>query len=258
MAGDVRARSGRMLSTTMARSLAFAAVLLAAAAAFAADAGDRRPFRTITVSGEGEASGAPDVAITTLGVEVLDPKVGPAIADGNARMRAVLAAVERAGVPARDVRTTELSISFEQNPNPPRAAGETDARPAGSYRVRNMAQITIRDLGRASAVLDAAVGAGANALSGIAFAIENPAPLRAKAREAAVADARARAEALARASGVSVGSVVSISESAGGPVPRPMLARAMAPMEGGPPVASGELSERAEIEVVFEIAPRVP
>lgn len=241
--------------------VALAAVLAAPAgsrSAAADDAAPNRPIRTITVSGEGDASGTPDVAVTTLGVEALDPNVGPAVADANARMRAVLDAVKRAGVAARDVRTVEFSIGFEQNPPPPRAAGEPEARPTGSYRVRNVAQITIRDLARASAVLDAAVGAGANTVSGIAFTIEDATPLRAKAREAAVADARSRAEALARASGVAVGPVVSISENGGGPVPRPMLARTIAPMEAGAPVESGQLSEHAQVEVVYEIAPRGP
>jgi len=239
--------------------LLLAAALVFAAPGRAADDAGAAPasrLRTITVSGEGEASGAPDVAVTTLGVEALDPKLGDAISDTSRRMRAVLDAVKRAGVAARDVRTVEYSVNFEQNPPPPRSSGE---RPSGVYRVRNTAQVTIRDLPRAGEVLDAAVAAGANAVSGIAFTIEEPAPLRARAREAAVADARARAEALARASGVAVGSVVSISESSGSPVPRPMLARAMASVApGAPPIEAGELTERAEVEIVFEIGKRGP
>ncbi|HET9793094.1 MAG TPA: SIMPL domain-containing protein [Thermoanaerobaculia bacterium] len=236
-------------------------LVLVAGAATADDPPDRPSAerrRTITVFGEGEASGAPDVAVTTLGVEALDPKLAAAVSDANRRMRSVLEAIKRAGIASRDIRTVEYSINFEQNPTPPRAAGEPEGRPSGSYRVRNTVQVTIRDLPRAGDVLDGAVAAGANAVSGIAFTIENPGPLRARAREAAVADARARAEALARASGVAVGPVVSISESSGGPVPRPMMARAMASMAPAPPIESGELSERAQVEIVFEISPRGP
>jgi len=235
---------------------AAAASVPAARAADDAGAASAPRLRTITVAGEGEASGAPDVAVTTLGVEALDPKLGDDIADASRRMKAVLDAVKRAGVAARDVRTVEYSVNFEQNPPPPRSSG---GRPSGNYRVRNMAQLTIRDLPRSGEVLDAAASAGANEISGIAFTIEDPAPLRARAREAAVADARARAEALARASGVGVGAVVSISESAGASVPRPMLARAMASVApGAPPIESGELTERAEVEIVFEIGKRSP
>ncbi len=240
----------------------FPALLLAAAIASfpaIARAADEAPprLRTITVSGEGEATGAPDVAVTALGVEALDPKLGDAISDTSRRMRAVLEAVKRAGVAPRDIRTVEYSVNFEQNPPPP---GSSDGRPSGNYRVRNTAQVTIRDLSRAGDALDAAVAAGANVVSGISFTIEDPAALRARAREAAVADARSRAEALARASGVAVGPVVSISENpGGGPVPRPMLARAMASVApGAPPIESGELTERSEVEIVFEIGKRGP
>lgn len=241
-------------------ALLLAGALLAgsARAVRAADAPDarerRRPLRTITVVGEGEASGAPDIAVTTLGVEAVAPKVGPAVADANVRMRTILDAVKRSGVASKDIRTADFSIYFEQNPMPPRTEGEAAARPSGNYHVRNSVQVTIRDLPRASDVLDAAIGAGANAVSGISFTIENPAPLRAKAREAAITDARARAEALAHASGVAVGPVVSISESSGGGVPRPMAARAMA-MAAAPPIESGELAERVQIEAVYEIVP---
>jgi uncharacterized protein YggE len=166
-------------------------------------------------------------------------------------MNTLLAAVRRAGVADRDIRTTEFSVYFEQDPTPPRPGNAAPV--SGRYHVRNSVEITIRDLARASDVLDAALAAGGNSASGIAFAIDDPAPLRARAREAAVADAHARAVALARAAGVALGPVLSISESVNAG-PRPMAARAMA-MSAGPPVEAGELGETAQVEVVYEIAP---
>jgi uncharacterized protein YggE len=207
--------------------------------------------RTITVLGEGEARGKPDIARAMVGVEATAAKVGPALQDANGRMNTLLAAVRRAGVADRDIRTTEFSVYFEQDPTPPRAGNAAPV--SGRYHVRNSVEITIRDLARASDVLDAALAAGGNSASGIAFAIGDPAPLRARAREAAVADAHGRAEALARAAGVVLGPVMSISES-GNAGPRPMAARAMA-MSAGPPVEAGELGETAQVEVVYEIAP---
>jgi len=241
----------------------FAAFLLAgfvagtAPMARAQEEPTRREFgrgpRTITVLGEGEARGKPDVARASLGVEAAAEKVGPALADANARMRALLAAIRRAGVADRDIRTTDFSVYFEQDPVPLRAG---DASRSGHYHVRNAVDVTIRDLARASDVLDAALAAGGNAASGISFAIDDPAPLRATARQAAVADARSRAEALAHAAGVAVGAVLSISEE-GSPGPRPMLTRAMA-ASAGPPVEAGELSETAQVQVVYEIVPEAP
>jgi len=212
------------------------------------------PRRTITVAGEGEARGKPDIARATLGVDATAGKVGAALQDANARMGALLAAVRRAGVADKDIRTTDFSVYFEQDPPPPRP--ENSARPSGRYHVRNAVEITIRELARASDVLDAALGAGGNAASGLSFAIGDPTPLRARAREDAVADARRRAEALARAAGVALGPVLSISEGASAGQ-RPMAARMMS-MSAGPPVEAGELAESAQVEIVYEIAPGSP
>lgn len=245
-------RSGKLA----ARLRPFFAGAFFLAAAIAAASPPEPPLRTITVAGEGEATGVPDVAITTLGVDASAPKAGSAVADASARMKAVVDALRRARVADRDIRTEEFSVFFESDPNPPRSENPP-ARPAGSYRVRNTVQVTIRDIVRASEVLDAALAAGANAVSGIRFTIEDPASLRTKARERAVADSRSRAEALARASGVAVGPVVSITEGSGGFTPRPMAARTMA-MESAPPIEAGELAERVQIEAVYEIVPVGP
>lgn len=232
-----------------------AALIAAGSPARAQDSPAHHEFpprpRTITVLGEGEARGKPDIARASVGVEAAAGKVGPALQDANARMSALLAAIRRAGVADKDIRTTDFSVFFEQDPAPPRAG---DASPVpGRYHVRNSVEVTIRDLARASDVLDAALAAGGNSASGISFAIGDPAPLRARAREAAVTDARGRAEALARAAGVALGPVLSISE-AGNAGPRPMAARAMA-MSAGPPIEAGELGESAQVEVVYEIVP---
>jgi len=212
------------------------------------------PRRTITVTGEGEARGKPDIARATVGVDATAVKVGTALQEANTRMDALLAAVRRAGVGDKDIRTTDFSVYFEQDPTPPRAGDS--GRSSGRYHVRNAVEITIRDLARASDVLDAALAAGGNAASGLSFAIGDPAPLRARAREDAVADARKRAEALARAAGVALGPVLSISEGTGAG-PRPMAPRMMA-MSAGPPVEAGELAESAQVEIVWAIAPAPP
>jgi hypothetical protein len=73
----------------------------------------------------------------------------------------------------------------------------------------------------------------------------------AKARANAVDDARAKAEIYAKAAGVSLGPILSISESDSGN-PRPVfMARAVAaPL---PPVANGEESVSATVSIVWEI-----
>jgi len=164
-------------------------------------------------------------------------------------MTAVVAALRKAGIGARDIRTADFSVNFERPPEQPPQPGQ--------YVVRNVVEVVIRDRDRVGDVLDGALAAGANDVFGISFSIDDPRPLRAKARDAAVADARARAEGLARASGVALGPLLSLSEEGGGSSPRPVAMRAMS-LAAGPPIESGELTMTAQVQAVYEIAPSSP
>ncbi|MGH9440846.1 MAG: SIMPL domain-containing protein [Thermoanaerobaculia bacterium] len=229
--------------------LAVVAFVLAGGSSRAADPAaprhDSSRVRTISVIGEGDATGTPDVARAGLGVEVRSSRAGVAVAEANTHMTAVVSALKKAGVAAKDIRTTDFSVDFERPPEP--------SPEAGQYRVRNVVEVTIRDRDRAGVVLDAALSSGANDVFGISFSIEDPSPLREKAREAAVADARSRAEGLARAGGVGLGPLLSLSEE-GSSSPRPVAIRAMA-MSAGPPIESGDLTVSAQVRAVYEIAP---
>jgi hypothetical protein len=112
--------------------------------------------------------------------------------------------------------------------------------------------VRLEDIGKLGVALDALVVAGANQMNGISFAIQNTAPLLEKARIQAIADARARAETYAKAAGVSLGPILSISESTMA-APRPMYRMAAEFAAPPPPVAAGEQSVTADVSVVWEI-----
>mgnify|MGYP001547363658 CR=1 FL=1 len=79
------------------------------------------------------------------------------------------------------------------------------------------------------------------------------AALLAEARQAAVADARAKAETYAKAAGVTLGQILSISED-GGATPRPLYApMPMLRAANAVPVAAGEQSIIANIQIVWAI-----
>ena len=85
-------------------------------------------------------------------------------------------------------------------------------------------------------MLDRAIAAGANEMSGIEFVVSEQSKLLDKARAEAIADARRKAELYANAAGTKVGRVVAITEE--GAVPRrrsPMQTRAR---RGAAPVAA--------------------
>jgi uncharacterized protein YggE len=221
----------------------FAAVLLlisaAAAPALAADA------HTISMSGHGEAKAAPDLVTVNAGVTTSAATAAAALSANTARMKQVFAALEKMGVPQKDIQTMNFSVS-PQYSNP---QGNEGPRLTG-YQVNNQVRLRLDDVAGLGKALDALAAAGANHMNGIDFAIQDPAPLLAKARADAIADARLRAETYARAAGVTLGPILSISE--GGEGPRPMY-RMMAMAPAPVPVAAGEETISADVAVVWEI-----
>ena len=245
------------------------------------------PTRGITVNGVGKASGKPNIARSTVGVEARAATAEDAIGEVNARMSRVIAAIKQAGVAEADIRTANLSLNFERSYEPPRpvemgpasapsvaptmapsvatppgkgkplvAKAEPSAAlvklPQGFYNAANSVEITIRNLDVAGKVLSAATAAGADQLYGIRFEIEDPSTLQGEARQKAVADARTRAERLAQLAGLKLGPAVSIVEldgGAGGPI---MPMASMARMEAAP-VERGELTVTSTVQIVYAL-----
>lgn len=218
------------------------ALLVAGALSFPALAADPH---TITMTGHGEVKAVPDTAIVNAGVTTNAPTAAAALSANSVRMNQVIEALKKLGIPDRNIQTTGLSV-FPQytngdNNNPRRLTG---------YQVNNQVSVRLADASRAGAMVDTLVSAGTNQMNGISFDLSEPAPLLEKARTQAVADARTRAETYAKAAGVTLGPIVSISESDEAQ-PRPMF-RAMA-LAAPVPIAPGEQGVTADVTVVWEI-----
>ena len=151
--------------------------------------------------------------------------------------------------------TARSGATTRVEPMPPAPPGPPDGRRRTElvYRVSNMLQVTLRDLGKVGEVLNKAVQAGANQAWGVSFEIEDEKPLAQQARGEAVANARKQASELAQLAGVRLGHIVSImDEDSGGFVPMPAMGLARAEMSKVP-IESGELMVRHRVRVVFAI-----
>jgi uncharacterized protein len=220
--------------------LSAALTLPVAAPAFAEDV----MTATISVTGEGVVEAAPDLATVMIGVTTQGDTAAAALAANSAALDGVMAQLTASGIAPRDLQTSNLSV----NPN---WTGYDSSTPTISgYVATNMLTVRIRALDSLGTVLDAAVTDGANTLNGVTFGLADPTPVMNEARKEAVADARARAELLAAAAGVTLGKIVSISESGGAASPMPMF-RAEA---SAVPVAEGELGVTAMVTIVYQIA----
>jgi uncharacterized protein YggE len=203
----------------------------------------------ISVSGTGDASGAPDLALLDLGVSTEGKTVKEARDSAATAMNAVSDAVKGDGVAEKDVQTRQFSIEPEyQYPD-----GKQELI---GFRVTNIVEVKVRDLDRVGEVIDDVAAAGGDVVQvqSLSFTIEKPETLRAQARKDAMADARTRAEDLAELAGVKLGKPISVTESASAP-PTPFSERATMGAGGqeATPIQPGELEVSVTVDVLYAI-----
>lgn len=229
--------------------IAAAASLFACAAspeAAAQNTGDAP--RTITVTGQGSALAAPDMAIISIGVQTQGDTAAAALRQNSTEMAATIKKLKSLGIADRDLQTSGLSVNprynYDKNRSNPEIVG---------FNASNMITVRLRDLDKAGRVIDQAVQSGANSLGGISFTFADPQPLQEKARKDAVAKARANAELLTEAAGVDLGPVLTIQDGyVSAPSPRPMAAR-MESADMAVPIQAGEAAVTATVSIVYQI-----
>src|SRR5207249_10940795 len=192
--------------------------------------------RLISVRGVGRVAVKPDTAVVRVGAEMRAPALADATADVARRSAAVIERVKALGVAERDITTVTYSI----DPIPAPRRTDEDPTRIVAYRVVNVVQVKIRDLGATGRILDSAVAAGANTISGLQFTVDDPSRPEAEARALAVKAAAATAGQLAAAAGVSLGALVALTEDqAAHPVVPRMTMATMGAAAG--PVESGQI-----------------
>lgn len=233
---------GALLATTWAAPAAYAQAPTAGDTMFHAT--------TLNISAFGESRVAPDMASIGLGVNTDAPTAAQALSANAAEMSKVMAALTAAGIAAKDIKTSNLSLNaqydYEAN-QPPRMRG---------YQASNSVTVIVHDLTRLGQAIDATVKAGANQVNGISFGVSDPGAAEDAARQKAVKALMAKASLYAIASGYKVARLVSLSEGGGYQAPQPMPMMAMARMEkdSASPVSAGEMSLRIDVSAVYELS----
>ena len=233
-------------------ALAAALLLLAAApAALAQPAPDDFNHTTLDVSATGEVKAQPDMASIVLGVSSAAPTAAAA-AQANARqMGQVLAAVRKAGMSDRDIRTNGVDLNpdytYADN-QPPKLAG---------YKAVNTVTVTVNDLTKLGPLIDAIAAAGANEINGVTFGLKDPQAVSDEARRKAVKALQDKAQLYAQAAGYHIQRLVVLRETGGDAPPVFPRARAVFAMAKAPaptPVEPGDLTIQASVSAIFELA----
>src|SRR5437868_5158242 len=192
-----------MLGMKLLVALALAVALLAGGADAATNAGSGD---TVTVVGTGTVTAVPDQAEFDFSVQTKATTAATALSRNAADTKAVIAAVEGAGVAAANIQTTQVSLDPVMS---------NDGTSIVGYTASDSIAVTKLGFGKAGSVVDAAVGAGANGVSGPSLSLSSQDALYDSALKAAVAQAKTKAQALADAAGRTLGGVVSIVEGGG-------------------------------------------
>ena len=231
--------------------LARIALLVAAGVAVAAFAGVFQPVGAhsapadtssggITVLGTGFTNVTPDRASFAFGTVSQAATASAALAASSQSVARVIAALKKAGVAQADIQTAEVSLSPRMNNSGDDIVG---------YTASNTVTATIKKIGDAGDVVDAAVGAGANQVSGPNLLASDQDAAYRNALKSAVAQARAKAETLAAAANGTLGTITSMVEG-GGAIPMPLAAGAK---DSSVPIEPGTQKIEATVSVTFAL-----
>ncbi|MBZ6379473.1 hypothetical protein B5C34_07610 [Pacificimonas flava] len=218
----------------------------------------------LQVRARGEAVAVPDVAVFSVGITTTGDTARQAIDENSALASKIADTLDRMEVAPRDIQTRSVSVQpeFER--------GERGAQTAAprilGYVANNSVTVRLRDLDKAPDILDALFEAGANTVNGPSFQLEEgEEEVLSLARRDAVRQALAEARAYAEGFGMSVASILRISDS--GPLgvsatdvitvtgSRVQNYEMAVPAPPPPPLAQGEITRSAQLYVDFLLVP---
>ncbi len=250
-------------------AVAAAAVLGGQPAAAAPADACREPPRTIALEGLSEVKAQPDVAYVRVSVERKAKTAGEARRLAEQAVSAFAEGLKTGKNTGPLFEKDDAFLRAESISVRPEYFYEnrSNERKLSGYLGTRAAVVRLKNFDLISEVLDAAMKAGINAVSDVYYEVEDPKPVKERARREAVSDAMAKAAQIAETLGVKLGRVRSVTYGAGrdGFEPRPYRAvsnmRAMAvaadtvagSAEEGGVYAPDSLKFTDSVSVVFTI-----
>lgn len=163
-------------------------------------------YRSLFINGNGKAEVIPDIAYVNIGVHTEAETAVTAVSMNNSKSQKVLDALVELGVLAKDLRTSNFSITTLQKTDP-----ETGQLVGTVYAVDNNVIVTVRDLPKLGDLLDKSIQAGANNINNVTFDLSDNSESLKTARTKALEDAVKQANDIAEAAGITLGDIQNIS-----------------------------------------------
>ncbi len=218
-------------------------------------------FSRAVVMGEANVRAQPDTAIVVLSVVTQSGQAVNAQQENARKSEAVKRAVQTAAGANPEIKTSDYSLE------PQRSYRQNKLPTIIGYEACNTVTVTMSDLDKVGAAIDAASQAGANSVENISFILRENNPARSQTLADATRQAMSKAQSMAQALNGRIVRVVEMQE--GGTTNRPLTttadsldyaeARASANMSGmakrvyATPVEAGSLNVKSQVQLVVEI-----
>jgi uncharacterized protein YggE len=204
--------------------------------------------RTIVVSATGQASVSPDMGYVTYQVVTESNSAQDAQQKNQEKSDAIAQAIVALGVEEKDLVTVDYSLG-------PDYEYINNRQTLRAYVCRNTVKITVRDIARIGAVMEAAVPDNGSQLQAVSFDVSDKTAAYAAALGDGVIKAKSKAEAMAAAGGVVLGEVVTLTDSIGYD-PYPIYENAAkqelaADLARG--ISTGDLTVTVQVSAVYRI-----
>lgn len=202
------------------------------------------------VSGEGKVWVTPDIAKITVGVEESGSSLSAVQESVNTKSQSLTEAIKGMDIEKEDIKTTSYNLYPEYDYS-------SSIRRITGYRVSVAYEITIRDFDKINELITTATSTGANMEGEVSFELNYDSQKEKldEARKMAVDDAKSKAQGLASAAGITLGSIINISENQTGGGIVPVYANDALKLEGAVGMTSPSIETgQTEIEVTVNLS----
>ncbi|MGO8932472.1 MAG: SIMPL domain-containing protein [Terracidiphilus sp.] len=201
--------------------------------------------RTLAVTGSDSISVEPEIAVLHIGFDTQPEDAKSAYADGARASNAIIEAIKQAGIPEDAIHSESQYL-------------DRDWSKPHKFKLSQQWTVKVKPV-RAAEILDIAVTAGATSSGQIEWTVEDEKALEAEALDRAASRARQDAVVLAKSMGVSLGSLIYVSNEVSSVMPRPAMfeMNALEARSAPPPpplsIEPRQVSRSATVYAVFAI-----
>lgn len=209
--------------------------------------------RTVTVSGKGEVSAAPDRAIMTLGVEARGSEQKATQREVEQVVRDFIKACDEFDIPKGSIKTAQLNIRPEYD------WSKGNSRQLIGYYVHRSLEVKLDDLSKLGLLMEEATNLGVNQAQSPQLQSSRKDDLLREALAKAAENAKLNAQTVASTLDAKVGKVRNISTTnvsfrpPQGPRMMAMESRAAGGASGADTFETGEVKYSADVTVEFDL-----